>query len=81
MGCVFSIDRQDHTLSKVLVPVIAPGITPWIRRIIPVAVSVGIYIIMPIGIIRFIRIGNPNHCSLESIASVIDPESTPTKGD
>jgi len=59
----------------------ASGITPWIRRIMPVAVSVGIYIIMPIGIIRSIRIGNPNHCSLESIATVIDPESTPTKDD
>jgi hypothetical protein len=47
----------------------------------PVGVSIGIYIIMPIGIIRSIRIGSPNHYALESIATVIDPESTPTKGD
>jgi len=60
---------------------ISPGVTPWIRRIMPVAVSVGIYIMMPIGIIRSIRIGNPNYYALESIATVIDPESTPTKGD
>jgi hypothetical protein len=39
----------------------------------PVAVSVGIYIIMPIGIIRSIRIGNPNYYALESIATVILP--------
>jgi len=59
----------------------APGITPWIRRIMPVAISIGIHIIMPIRIIRSIRIGNPNHCSLESVVTVIDPESTPTKDD
>ena len=56
-------------------------ITPWISRIMPVAVSIGIYIIMPIGIIRSIRKGNPNHCALESVGTVIDPESTPTKDD
>jgi hypothetical protein len=63
------------------VPAIAPGITAWRRRIMPVAVSIGIYIIMPIGIIRSIRIGNPNHCALESVGTVIDPESTPTEDD
>jgi len=47
----------------------------------PVGVSIRIYIIMPIGIIRSICIGNPNHCALEPIATVIDPESTPTKDD
>jgi hypothetical protein len=47
----------------------------------PAAVSIGIYIIMRIGIIRSIRIGNPNHCALESAGTVIDPESTPTEDD
>ena len=60
-------------------PAITPGITPWMRRIMRVAVSVGIYIVMPVR--RSIRIGNPNHCALESTATVIDPESTPTKDD
>ena len=74
-------ERPDHTLSKVFMAAMASGITPWIRRIMPVAVSIGIYIIMLIGIIRSIRKGNPNHCTLESVGTVIDPESTPTEDD
>jgi hypothetical protein len=72
-------DKKDPTLSNVSIVAIAPGITPWIRRIMPVAVSIGIYIVMPIGIIRSIRIRNSNHCALESVGTVIDPESTPTE--